>query len=52
MRIDINLNFSERCIKAENFDISLDPDIIRIVKLLARRAAEEDFKEAIRNSQN
>lgn len=52
MGVDVKLNLGGRRIKADNIEISLDPNIIRIVKLLARQAAEEDFKKAIEKHKN
>lgn len=47
MGVKLNLALGSKGVKAHNFDISLDPNIIRIVKILARQAAEEDFQKAI-----
>ena len=48
----MNLHIGSYPTKVDNFDISLDENIIRIVKLLARQAAEKDFKEALKNNPN
>ncbi|MEL6362744.1 MAG: hypothetical protein AAFR21_16845 [Pseudomonadota bacterium] len=52
MGIEVNLHLGGRRVKADTFDISLDPNIIRLVKALARQAAEDDFNEAIKNNQH
>ncbi|MEO1243709.1 MAG: hypothetical protein AAFX54_17505 [Pseudomonadota bacterium] len=52
MGIEINLNLGGRRIKADNFELSLEPNVIRIVKALARQAAEDSFDEAIREHQH
>ena len=52
MGIEVNLHLGGRRIKADTFDVSLDPNIIRLVKALARQAAEDDFDEAIKNNQH
>lgn len=42
----VNFDIGDTPLKVDNFDLSLNPDIVRIVKALARIAAEEDFAEA------
>ena len=52
MGTKLNLCVGDHRIKADNFVISLEPRIIEIVKLMARRQAESDFEEAIKKNQH
>lgn len=52
MKTELNFCTGDQDIKADSFKVSLEPNIIRMVKLLARKSAEEDFKEANKSNRH
>jgi hypothetical protein len=48
----VNFDIGDRPLKVDNFDLSLNPDLVRIVKALARVAAEEDFADAVKRNRH